>query len=98
MIVAEFQTKLHELVLRCDVTEDPNVTLSRFRIGLRPDIKKELLLHLVHNLDHSVEIERSLKARKFVPQPGAPFHRGTVGTRLTTPLPRGLRPAFPSPS
>lgn len=52
MTVAEYKAKLHELLMRCDLVEDSSVTLSRFRTGLRPDIKRGLLPHLVYTLDH----------------------------------------------
>lgn len=56
MTVTEYMTKFDELVLRCDVTEDERYTISRFRSGLRPDIKHEMKLLPYDTLDGSYQM------------------------------------------
>ncbi|KAK9951474.1 hypothetical protein M0R45_006914 [Rubus argutus] len=65
MTAEEFIDKFEELMLRCNVNEDPSVTLARFRTGLRPELQKELIPHDVYSLERAYqlvqELERYLK-------------------------------------
>lgn len=87
-------------MLRCDVVEDPLLTLSRFRIGLRPEIRNELAPHMAFSLEQvyqiAIEIERTQKARRAMSQSRDTFRRGTVVTRPATSNTSGLRDSGPS--
>ena len=43
-------------LLKCGVREDPAVTLSRFRNGLQPYIKREPFMREVNTLEHAYQI------------------------------------------
>ena len=57
--------RFDELLIRCDEPETPELTLSRFRNGLRPDIKRELLSYYNETLEQTfqqaLEIESWLR-------------------------------------
>lgn len=46
MSVSEYVNKFDELMVYCDVDEEPRLTRYRFRSGVRPDISTEILFHL----------------------------------------------------
>lgn len=50
MNVTEYITKFEELNLRCVVKEEQSSPLSRFRTGMRIEIRRELLHHMVTSL------------------------------------------------
>lgn len=96
--MTEFKAKLDEALLRCEIVEDPRVTVSRFRTGLRTEIQHELIPHLHHDLDQAVavEIERAQKARRTTPQ-----YRGPSTVRFASPStrpPTPFRPTSTTPS
>lgn len=51
--VAEYLRQLNELMIQCEVEEDPRMTLRRFCTGLRSDIHREMLPHQVDTLDQA---------------------------------------------
>ena len=55
--------------MRCGVSEPEMVTLSRFRAGLNDEIKRELFLKEVHDLEHAYQI--SLDSERFQRKPAA---------------------------
>lgn len=65
MTAEEFIDKFKEFMLRCNVNEDPSVTLARFRTGLRLELQRELIAHDVYSLERAYqlvqELERYLK-------------------------------------
>jgi len=76
--------------MRCDVSEAHEVTLSRFRAGLREDIKRELFLREVTDLDQAYQI--ALNSEKF--------QRGPMPSRVSAPIlrngPSQVIPSKPS--
>lgn len=46
MSVSEYVNKFDELMVYCDVDEEPRLTRYRFHSGVRPDIRTEILFHL----------------------------------------------------
>ncbi|KAL3821482.1 hypothetical protein ACJIZ3_007387 [Penstemon smallii] len=67
MSVTEYISKFEEFMLRCNVTEDASVTLSRFRTGLRLELQRELIPHDVDSLERAyqivIELERYLNLK-----------------------------------
>ena len=53
--------------MRCSVSEPEMVTLSRFRAGLNDEIKRELFLKEVHDLEHAYQI--ALDSERFQRKP-----------------------------
>ena len=49
--VVDYITRFNDLMIRCNVDEEPVATLARFRAGLRPEYQRELVLHEVSNLE-----------------------------------------------
>ena len=41
---------------RCDIREDESVTLSRFRAGLRDELKRELILREIYTIHDAYEL------------------------------------------
>ncbi|KAK8947266.1 hypothetical protein KSP39_PZI006860 [Platanthera zijinensis] len=74
--VSEYMSLLKDMMVRCDVNEMPEVTLSRFRKGLNPDIQGKLLryghtdLHVTFNAALDIEKHNALKGKS------RPFQKG----------------------
>lgn len=49
--VANYRAYFNELLLRCDLDEDLNFTLARFKNGLRPKICRVLAAYKLDSLD-----------------------------------------------
>ena len=77
MIVIEYFTKFEETNLTCDVKEEQSLLLSRFRMGLRPEIRRKLLHHRATSLadmyEKAVDLEQYVKL---------PFPKGQICTTL----------------
>lgn len=58
---ANYSTKFDEYHMRCGVTEDKLVALTRFKMGLRLEIQKELIPHQVTSLDHAYQLVQELE-------------------------------------
>lgn len=43
--VSDYLARFEELMLRCEIDEEPFITVSRFFNGLRVDIKREVILY-----------------------------------------------------
>ena len=54
--VTEYIEKFDHYLLKCGVREDPSVTLSRFKNGLQPYIKRKLFMREVTTLEHAYQI------------------------------------------
>ena len=52
----EYIAKFDEYLMRCNVNEDPAVTLSRFRAGLRDDIQSEFFMREVYSLEQAYQL------------------------------------------
>ena len=53
MSVAEYMHKFDELKTRSRIVEDSRQTLARFKAGLKPEIKWELLYQPLYSLEHA---------------------------------------------
>ena len=56
MLVAKYMNKFDELKTRSRIIEDPQQILTRFKVGLRPKIKRELLRQPLYNLEHTIRV------------------------------------------
>ena len=76
--VSDYIATFDEYLMRCDVSEAHEVTLSRFRAGLREDIKRELFLREITDLDQAYQIALNTER----------FQRGPMPSRTSVPIPR----------
>ena len=85
----EYIEKFDEFLTRCSefVDESPIVTRSRFRFGLRDDLRKELFTRGISDLEHAYQIVRDLDAS-----------RGTYYQRCSDYKNQGAKPPLDSPS
>ena len=51
--VADYIARFDDLMIRCNVDEEPMATLARFRDGLRQEFQRELVLHEVSTLERA---------------------------------------------
>ena len=56
MSVVEYMQKFDELKTRSQIVEDSTQTLPRFKAGLRPEIKRELLHQPLYSLKHAFQL------------------------------------------
>ena len=49
--MADYITRFDDLMIRCNVDEEPMATLARFWAGLRPEFQRELVLQEVSTLE-----------------------------------------------
>ena len=56
MSVAEDMHKFDELKTRSRIAEDSKQTLARFKAGLKPEIKRELLCQPLYSLEHAFQV------------------------------------------
>ncbi|KAK8949134.1 hypothetical protein KSP39_PZI005042 [Platanthera zijinensis] len=67
--VSEYMSLLKDMMVRCDVREMPEITLSRFRKGLNPDIQGKLLryghtdLSTTYNAALDIEKHNTFKSK-----------------------------------
>ena len=54
--ISEYIAKFDEYMSRCDVMEDETLTLSRFKSGLREDLKRELILREIYTIQDAFEM------------------------------------------
>ena len=67
MTVAEYMNKFEELKIRCGGTESSAQALSRFKLGLRPEIRKELMGRDIYTVDNA--FQTALRLEKSLQQP-----------------------------
>ena len=56
MSIAEYMQKFDELKTRSQMVEESRQTLARFKVGLRPEIKLELLRQPLYSLEHAFQV------------------------------------------
>ena len=106
--VTDYVTKFDDLMIRCNLDEEPMATLARFRAGLRPEFQRELVLQEVSTLEKeyryaiNMELFSSPTPRSYSPWIATTevthrVHSGSGGS-LPTPLPLLNLPPVPSPS
>ena len=88
MTVTEYIAKFDEYMMRCDVDEDPAVVLSRFRMGLKFDLQRELMPHMVTSLEHAYQMVQELE--HYVRQ--SPARGFEIRPTVPRVAPQGARP------
>lgn len=61
--VNEYIATFQEYTMRCNIVQSEEVTLSKFRYGLRADIQRELYLRRVHDLEEAYQVARDYEER-----------------------------------
>lgn len=67
MTVVEYMNKYEELKIKCQGVKDPRQILSRFKAGLRAEIRTQIIPHRIYNVDEAFQLE--LKIEKSMRQP-----------------------------
>ncbi|KAK8951463.1 hypothetical protein KSP39_PZI004161 [Platanthera zijinensis] len=97
LTVAEYMARFDELVVRSDISEEPIATASRFKAGLRSDLRRELIPHRLETVDQifqlALEYEQYLRTSSTKQFPSrtdsSTFRKPTpVQTATATPTPR----------
>lgn len=77
--MCDYINSFEELTQRCDLLEDPSITIARFIRGLRTDLKREVTLSAPYTLDEAyhkaLEVEKLDKlypVRRAAPTSGTP--------------------------
>ena len=106
--VAEYIARFDDLMIRCNLDEEPVVTLARFRIGLRPEYQRELVLQEVSTLEKAYQYTINMELfSSYTQRTHPPWIATTEVTRFVqtnsavsppTPLPRANQPSVPSPT
>ncbi|KAK8951705.1 hypothetical protein KSP39_PZI004648 [Platanthera zijinensis] len=96
--VADYMTRFDELVVRSDILEEPIATASRFRVGLRAEIRRELIPHRLETIEQvfqlALEFESYLRLAGSRPTP----HRSDTSTRTPSDAKgKAIVPAGPRP-
>ncbi|KAF5470834.1 hypothetical protein F2P56_011322 [Juglans regia] len=60
--VTKYVTQFDKFRMRCHIVEDEAMTLSRFRQGLKDDLRRELVLRGVATLDHAYSLVRDYES------------------------------------
>ena len=76
--VSEYIAKFDEYMSRCDVMEDETLTLSRFRSGLREDLKRELILREIYTIQDAFEMVQNFESLNTQPRRFDPTSRSTT--------------------
>ncbi|KAK8933568.1 hypothetical protein KSP39_PZI015465 [Platanthera zijinensis] len=87
MSVAEYMTKFDDLMVRSDLREESSAAASRFRYGLRPEIRRELIPHRRETVEQIYELalEYELYLRTTGPRQQFPRSDGPTSRRATPP-------------
>lgn len=83
--VTEYITQFDEFRMRCHVVEDEAMTLSRFRQGLKDDLRCELVLRGVTTLDHAYSLVRDYESVTRTPCEKCGDNRPSVTPTSTLP-------------
>ena len=105
--VAEYIARFDDLMIRCNLDEEPVATLARFRAGLRPEYQCELVLQEVSTLEKAYRYTINMELfSSYTQRTHPPWIATTEVTRFVqinsavpppTPLPRVNQPPVPSP-
>ena len=66
--MSEYIAKFDEYMSRCNVMEDEILTLSRFRSGLREDLRKELILREIYTIQDAFEMVQNYDSLNTQPR------------------------------
>lgn len=67
MSIVEYMNKFEELKIRCRGVEDLRQTLARFKLGLRVDIRSQMITQQTYTVDEAFQLV--LKLGKHLKQP-----------------------------
>ena len=90
--VTEYIAKFDELAMRCGINESESVILARFRSGLHDDVKRELYLREVRDLEQAYQVARDFE--QFQRTPRSQYPR-TAQTYPSRPYPARPNPSRP---
>ena len=82
--VLEYIAKFDEYMSRCDVMEDEVITLSLFRLGLREDIRRELILRKIYTIQDAYEMVQNFNSLSTQPRRFDSSTRTTSYQKSTT--------------
>ncbi|KAK8929046.1 hypothetical protein KSP39_PZI017906 [Platanthera zijinensis] len=84
--VAEYMARFDELVVRSDISEEPIATASRFKAGLRSDLRRELIPHRLETVDQIFQL--ALEYEQYLRTPGTrQFPTRTESSTFRKPAP-----------
>ena len=107
--VVEYIARFDDLMIRCNIDEEPVATLARFRAGLRAEYQRELVLHEVTTLEkahryttnmeiYSAHVQRAGHAWSSSAQTQARPVGPDIPTALPVFPPNPLITGYPNPS
>ena len=76
--VSEYIAKFDKYMSRCDVMENETLTLSRFRSGLREDLKRELILREIYTIQDAFEMVQNYDSLSTQPRHFEPNSRAST--------------------
>ena len=106
--VSEYISRFDDLMIRCNIDEEPMATLARFRAGLRSEFQRELVLHEVTSLEKAYRYTLNMEIyATHAQRDHTPWYTTTGNPRMAhtdpkphlhTPLSQSNLPATPFPS
>ena len=104
--VADYITRFDDLMIRCNIDEEPVAILARFRAGLRLEYQRELVLHKVSTLEKAYRYANNMELYAahtqrtnttwFIVSKAARSQQQTIASKpanyLPNPLPRAGTP------
>lgn len=93
--MTEYVAQFDEFRMKCQVVEDEVMTLSRFRQGLRDELRRELVLRGVTTLDHAYSFVRDYELVTRTPYRNRSDSRTTTSS-ASTPSPKSILGPPPS--
>ena len=93
--VTEYIAKFDELAMRCGIDESESMILSRFRSGLHDDVKRELYMREVWDLEQAYQVARDFEQFNRNPKSQYPKSAPTYPSR---PFPAHPNPSRPESS
>ena len=97
--VADYIAQFDELMIRCNIDEEPEATLARFRAGLRPEYQRELILQEITTLEKAYRFATNMDLYASHAQGTTPVWSSTPETVRSLPLvPTTIYPTHQPPS
>ena len=95
--VADYISLFDDLMIRCNLDEEPVATLARFRAGLRPEFQLELVLQEVTSLEKAYRYTLNMEVyATHAQREHTPWYTTTGVTRLKHPETRLHLPGPPT--
>ena len=93
--IAEYIARFDDLMIRCNLDEEPVATLARFRAGLRPEYQRELILQEVTTLEKAYRFTTNMELYSSHAQRNPTLWYCTPDTVRTLPPVPALNPLNP---